>query len=842
MGNRPVAGEGMVLVEGSIFVPEMQNPTRSFDAPAISTLHVLVCDQNGYVIHVADAKPVDNTFGVEKDTEYKFMVELPQAGYKRTIHLIANSPKTINKDGSNDYGMGQHERHVVKPLYTEGRNEAYWAVVELPDGIMGESGSDTDGNPVFKPVPSLQTALTKVPMVRNYSRVSIENKDAEFDNVKVQVWNVPTSGSVAPFISDGVYAQFAKREGTTNTELGYSDITKQGFVGFEPAGRELGNTEWSSADKNYVEFYERTTTNIIAEEAPFAIVSGTYQGAETFYKVDICYKEGESQVLYNLLRNIEYRIVINDVLGAGYSSAAEAAANVASNNLSHSVDTKNLLNISDGERRLSVEYTQKVLVEGNASFSLLYRYEPQIGGNSDNGAVVFSGTDGGDVIASVGDIEAITTGTYAGWNRINFTSTAIEGVKRQSITLSAGGLQRTVEYILGQPYPLVLDMPTKVAAEQGTPVSATLDIGKGLLESMFPLEFYVVVENGSLSSSYPVVTGLSRTGEPVLGGQYFGYLVTVEADDYFIVEDGKISQTEFNNIVDLSFVTSKEDSSSVVNVYNPYFNVATDSFYADVPYGLDITISSNTATNVVTTFTTNTSGRPIADEDWSTDSNGNKYFDFEFSYSPANLTLASVAIQGVTTNLDTYAVVTNDGKLRVYKAAYDKGYKAFTLTFTGSNVMGTTITANNASFGTASATVEKAKLTMKIVSANNSTDGLSQISDNTNYYLYIEWPAGSVPSTLTINATATRTALYFNNTQVVQSNRNQQTGSYRYDVQPGATSVYIPFKADMSDSSYNNAVFTLNLSGGDEFQNAQLSMKGGRTGSYNNYTYYFNMN
>ena len=64
-----------------------------------------------------------------------------------------------------------------------------------------------------------------------------------------------------------------------------------------------------------------------------------------------------------------------------------------------------------------------------------------------------------------------------------------------------------------------------------------------------------------------VVTILN--GEPVKGGSYFGYEITVTEEEY---------NQEGGNIKKLYFKTAFDDSSSVVNVYNPYFNIATDSF------------------------------------------------------------------------------------------------------------------------------------------------------------------------------------------------------------------------------------------------------------------------
>ena len=107
----------------------------------------------------------------------------------------------------------------------------------------------------------------------------------------------------------------------------------------------------------------------------------------------------------------------------------------------------------------------------------------------------------------------------------------------------------------------------------------------GLPESLFPLEIYIVAEEMSLSpdatkNTLPVITGLTAQGIPAADGKYFGYVATIESYDYYIEDsDGNRTGT-YNNQRTLYFKTSIADSSSAVNIYNPYFHIATDSFTA----------------------------------------------------------------------------------------------------------------------------------------------------------------------------------------------------------------------------------------------------------------------
>ena len=593
----------MVLVEASFTVPHMHE-TRSFESPAISSLHLLVFDENGYLIQVCDAEPVDS-FGVETGIEYKYRVELGQSNYKRTIHLIANSPITINANGTSAYRLGEHERRVIDNLYTEGGNEAYWASVSLENGITGVQ-KIVGGKQVFEPSEELIEALTNVPMVRNYTRVKVTNNaSAYLADAEIMMMNIPDRGSVAPLISDGNYAQFATHARAANSSLNYNDIAAQGYEGYEPNDMSLTNSTWGAMH----EFYERRQQISGKEVATpaFAIVRGRYVGANgedaeySYYKIDICYTDETTGAveLYNLLRNIEYNITIIEVLGRGYATLNEAATNAASNNLNFAVETKSLNSISDGERRLSVEYTQRVLTEGDAEFTLKYKYETNIStGATNNNAVVFSNL-AGNVLAVNNPNGATDAAKYIvsnvagadGWNSVTFKSQAVSGTKLQTIILTAGNLQRSIELILGEPYTMTLDMvpgssTNVVDSKVGAAVEAKISLPLGLPEALFPLEIYLVAEKMTLSPDatknvLPVITGLSATGVPSSSGIHFGYIVTIDAS-YYYVEDTNGNRTgEYRNEKMLYFKTSTADSSSRVNIYNPYFNIAYDSFTAD---------------------------------------------------------------------------------------------------------------------------------------------------------------------------------------------------------------------------------------------------------------------
>lgn len=816
-GGNPVVGEGEVVIEGSLLLPAMQEATRAFGGEAISRLHILVYDENGYLVQAADAE-ASSSFGTAPNTEYKFKVALAQSGYKRTVHLIANSPI----ESRAGYKLGEHMRRVTDALLTTGKQEAFFGEVILTEGIKAKV--DANGTPILdaynnqQPNDYVVKNLTKVPMLRNYTRVTLTNNKANLlANAEIMMVNIPNKGSVAPLISDGVYAHYATRnvDAGTYTAKDYTTLRNEGFVGYEPSGRELV----TSADQNSarttstvqtgditdgfgttIEFYERYQRkgDVTVATPAYAIVRGNYvdngtqESAYTYYKIDLCYKEDNVVKLYNLLRNMQYDIIITDVAGKGYDSLDQDWDNItASNNLSFSTQTQNLVNISDGFRRLSVEYTQKVLTPTNmddGKFTLKYKYEQTIGGDSKNNMVTFSGLEGNVIAQVVSDVAEIDSdGVATGWNIVTFKAKDYTQVTRQTIMLSAENLSRQVEYILGDPYRMTLDMvPTstdnRVAKTAGETVGAEITLPKGLPDALFPLEIFVVAESSSLSSTLPVKTSLDSQGRPVANGSYFGYVVTYEADQYFKTdEDGNRLENDWNNVIELSFTTNMDDSSSIVNAYNPYFDVATDSFYCEgALYGLKFQINGSEfdlgiGQPVTALLNINTMRIAIPDSAWTTEGDV-KYFDFDFTYSNSgSVKLTGADFDGSTTAQQAYVKVVDNDTLRIYKNIYDAGIRAFNLTFeTLESKSATTITVSNDKFGSASDAFTNPYLgaiTWAFTNLNSS-QYYTYINTNTNYTLRISLPKNATSemlSGLAIGITASRTTVTISGTGVTNN-------------------------------------------------------------------------
>lgn len=718
-GNTIGSGEGgYVELSVGVVLPDMKEATRTMAVPAIERLHLLVFDDNGLLSEAVNAEldTTQNTEWGETSAPTYFKVKLARTDYKRTIHFVANSPIANVKE----YPMST-EGNILTSLVVSGQQDAYWQRVVLPYGITGEQDKDDDGNVIYVPTDDVKAALSNVPLVRNNSRVKVVNgltsdsNKKQLADLQFVLVNIPASGTVVPFNNNS--GEFVNFTADTN----YTALDAANYDGFEPANRDLINntftggalncengTDWvtATADDNsgYQYLYERNQKL----EPAYVIVRGKYDKdtAPTYYKIDIINSEGVS---YNLLRNIQYTVNITNVLGSGFATAEEAYNAGPTNNLNFSVETKNLLNLSDGESAFYVEYTQKVINQSGATVTLRYRYVTDLSTGANNSdAVVITKGDGEVISGDIADGDGTTDDD--GWNTMSFTAGTIpaegESAKTQIVTLTAGSFARNVEFILTRPYTLKLDVPTKVAAELGTPVAATLELEERLPMGIFPLEFVVVAENNSLSpdatlNTLPVVTGVNVDGTP--GGQHFGYKVTYEWDQYYTVSG---SVESYNTIIPLYFKTNMANSAPEVGsadgtdcyAYNQYHSCIPDEFFNGDLYALSLELAQTSVQYGQNREIKATLRLPesIADADWT----NNQYLDFAINDSNSTLELINVenGAQKVTIDGVTY--------VRVLKSTFDGGTRAFPLTFkTTKFVSATTITASNDNFTQASATL-----------------------------------------------------------------------------------------------------------------------------------------
>lgn len=836
--------DGTFDAEFKIAIPEMQSATRSFAAPQIDNLWLFIFDSSGYISQALEvtnsevgkitAESTDNTWEDNKATTFT-VKGIAETSYIRTIHLIANLPAGTNTNGF------FAESNFISSLKTSGTQDAYWQRVEMPNGITQATIN----------------ALGVIPMVRNYAKVSAVSEVDKFSLTGLILTNVPNSGSVAPYhtntlgLESGVLAllngNFANYQATfdadgnyTGVATDYEALEKQEYNGFEPSGVTYSDQAVPATWQTYQYLYERDHSE--TEERTYAIIQGTWNDGTTtkptYYKVDIVKPSGDA---YNLLRNIEYKIVVKNVTGWGFDKAEDAIASPAvSNNLDFNVETRDLLNVSDGTSRLFIEYSRKVITAGNSQITFRYRYvpdikSPKVSQNVTGNNVTISWSDFedgvklGDAVIADGDASASGVNWVSNtqlaadddgyiWNEVTFKVADVgDEAKIQEFTISAKNettdatLSRVVELRLVKPFKFSIDVNPKVEDGAGKAVPTTLTLPKGLPKGIFPLTFNVVCGNGSLTSSLPVVTGLDINGMPTENGKYFGYAVTIDYDDYDS-EAGTVLRPEFStNMANAALAIGEqasanqkdaENNGTKVRAYNPYFEPDFSQFWIGEFYGLRLSVSNFTESTATTSFQINTYEKEIAWPD-------SGYFDFDI--------LSDHTLTGVTDrNGDPVsgASYVNSGKtLRITQDAYNAA-RNYTLTFSAPNITDTTITISNAEFGTASAKVQKFAVSWSVV-GNDNDNNQSTMENGSQYRLRIVLPAGisdDVIKTLKITATTTNTTLSLNN---VDYKEPLNITPSMYDSSTGY--IYVPIKATTAGSYNSTRKFTLTLEGGDMF-------------------------
>ena len=565
--------------------------TRSFSSEGISSLHLLVFDEQGFFVECREAEPVEpDAFGTDMNTEYRFRATLQASPNPRIIHLVAN----YDFDSSPvSYGT---EYYVMRQLTVSDGQDAYWQRIVLEDGIpesldeMSEEGL---------------SRITKIPLVRNFARVDVSSRTDDFEISGYALWNVPDRGCVAPCVMS--VNSFAAYETTDSAGDGfgnnpwasrsyaelsssYDGVSDVGFGGFLPAGTQIVATDAASLtyDMSVKHLYERPFSNDETNTA--IIVRGSYAGhPDTYYKIDFV-RSGTAGVAeyYNILRNFIYSASIISCTSDGYPTAAEAAAAPASNNFISSVVTQDIINISEGSSRLYVSYTDTTVVS-SSDFSFRYRYIPDWRDAptvADNGDILTFDrsterplTAGGTVIRSW-----TSEDSSDGWRHVTISPQLPEDEeKSQTVIFYDPGsnmnvkIARSVTFRVRNPYTFRFRCPATVQSGLSRQFTLNILLPTGLRESLFPLDFRIESEDNSIAPNASLSDDEWRSGymstwygESMInsGKRSFGFTKSLTYGDYMSMAS---TSDNSHKIVPCAFLTTKSASATTVWVQNKYF-------------------------------------------------------------------------------------------------------------------------------------------------------------------------------------------------------------------------------------------------------------------------------
>lgn len=610
-------GDGTLTLTVSLDVPGMEIASSRVmgDTPDYAGLKLYLLEFN-----LNGQEPLSNfltnIYQAENETptgdEVQFSVKLKKTEDPKVLHLIA-VPKDVDLSIGNQYGS---EGALIPELTTANGQDAYWQRVEFPKGY---STQGTDGT--WMPNADLSNKLTRVPMIRNFAQISVQNKAQDFTLKGFAVVNVPQTGTVAPWNSNDM--RFPAYLDDSNGQKSYVEMDYSGQqVNVASLDRKVSFVE--AASSKYI--YERPYSSVYPTQV---LIRGSYAGgAETYYKIDLG-RTDENGIFehYNLLRNFHYQININEVTAAGYADEQSALNGVVYNNISFDVLTAKMLNISNGKDMLWVNFTTKVITRADdCTFLFAYRYKSDItssGGGTVQNKLNIIGLEGGDVIASVTELQTPPEGQPTDWKYYEITThtpTAERKMQSFVVTNPETGLARTINLVLRVPWEIVRDrvfagnynlpeefpdqlegggkFENKVSDAEKKPLTVFFVLPDDLPEAIFPLTFELEADRQNIENN-PIGTLVVTSGSslfPNITGERIKYLKTITWTDYntetttknytgVVVPDQrdpsgatKIRRVRcrFRTITSLANLGVTTSTTTRVRIHNPYFRCQSD--------------------------------------------------------------------------------------------------------------------------------------------------------------------------------------------------------------------------------------------------------------------------
>lgn len=369
----PMNENGKVTYVMGLEFPEIFVATRGAmaDNPIIDNVYVAVFGGNGYLNDYAKAEPcnADGTAkadysGVQNGVLFYYKVTLTATTSRRTVHVIANGPEQLQ--------FNAYDYEVMPELTTDAGSGAYWTTFQLPRGT-----SDRDDNGYFIPSEEAEEAFSNLKLIRNFARVDLISSASDFVLEGYKIFNTPDKGRIVTWKADyqpgdarvnGYYVPYV---GAKNANpMTFLELQNAGYVPSLATGAAIDQTE-PTTSMQYTTgpqfVFEREQTN--GADRPYIIVKGKFQGkASSYYRLDFTDKNGNYIPIF---RNFKYDINIGHVAKNGVSDPKDAQPSNA--NVSATIETASLTDLSDGESRILVQYLDKTFVSsGNTQFPYLY--------------------------------------------------------------------------------------------------------------------------------------------------------------------------------------------------------------------------------------------------------------------------------------------------------------------------------------------------------------------------------------------------------------------------------------------------------------------------------------
>ena len=380
----------------------------------------------------------------------------------------------------------------------------------------------------------------------------------------------------------------------------------------------------------------------------FIIICGKFETNDSlyYYRLDLMESrvEGEQTVskYYPIYRNFRYNIQLNRISSEGLRDPEAAKNSSGVKDISADFSMRHLSDISNGTTRLVVEPFMTRTYSGPAEegtyYELYARFFNDVSSDEPNldpvvkvelepmtdnaNDILILYDDDGNRVPSGGHFfpEAVKVGVNRGIRTIRFNTVEPRDVtltQKIKITGHKPGnnpdlrLYREVEITLQKKQPLTVSCTDPVKTLSGDTLSVGITIPSELPESMFPLEFIVEPEAGTLTPdiskniNLPVVSGRSIASlESAFTDKPAFYYIRTLTREEFLQLPVKEGKRTFN----CYFKTNRDISATTIWVYNEYFEKGKASFTnknslklictnpvlktAGTPFTLALTVSS----------------------------------------------------------------------------------------------------------------------------------------------------------------------------------------------------------------------------------------------------------
>ena len=569
----PSQSDARMTFEMGMVLPEMQRTDSrslvdSFGAKDFPPLWVVVFDGTGYLVEYAQARNFRYNGNI-----VNFEVTLRATSQKRILHFLLGYADQLQLQ----FG---HESNVMGSMVAPSRQGVYWQRRVLRHGIDAAT---------------VEQELQSIPLLRNFARIRVVNQALQdFSLTGFYVLNIPATGTVAPY-HEGKFVDYWTGNGLVAKDY-TTLVAQEGYTGALPSdlnylhrpGEDDEGLEWVP-DGSAFYLNEHTHTDDPSTTLSVMLKGRYRRGEEQYYKVDLVKQEQEHAVYFHILRNFEYRVHIQKVVGAGEPDFVTACNGLSSNNLSSSIIVGKVQNISDGTSSLRVAYTDTTLVS-DAPVQLRYRYVPDLSRpdrtrNQKVKAIWLEGADG-----PLFEKEIPYAEQADGWATFTFTPLALPPYSKSQTVLiysEENPLSRQVKFELRPAFPLSITCsPKRLTEQKGEAVLLDLFLPDQLSESLFPLRFLIEAQakdhteflSNTLSphtdETMSVVSGPSIV-EGFEQKRSIQYVKLLEYEDYLLLPR---ADDQVRHRLSCRFVTNTRHSAARVYVYNKYFDKASDTF------------------------------------------------------------------------------------------------------------------------------------------------------------------------------------------------------------------------------------------------------------------------